>query len=100
MNEKLMTDVTSATSSAVTLSARGVGSSETIFFLNTATGGQRSSRDRKKVTDAVYTHIRAMRALGHSRVNSWAIARALSLPINEVEAAMRNLRDKGVRVIE
>ena len=52
----------------------------------------------KKVENAVYGYIRAVRALGHTYVNSLEVARALSLPVTDVEAAMQNLSDKGVRV--
>lgn len=54
----------------------------------------------KNLEAAVYGHIRSVRNLGQTRVNSLDIARALSLPISDVEVALRRLSDKGVRVVE
>ena len=99
MNQKFQTDPSSATASTVTIWSRGTGSSEPMFFSETKTGGRRGTRAQKKIEAAVYAQIRAMRALGHTHVNSLAVARALSLPISDVEVAMRRLSDKGVRVI-
>jgi hypothetical protein len=53
----------------------------------------------KKVVNAVYGHIRALRTLGRVRVSSREIANALSLPVNEVSMALKILRNKGVRAI-
>ncbi len=57
------------------------------------------STSSKTIDAAVYAYIRAMRALGHTQVNSLAVARALSLPVTDVDVAIRTLSDKGVRVI-
>ena len=54
----------------------------------------------KNVEAAVYGYIQSVRHLGQTRVNSLDIARALSLPISDVEVALRRLSDKGVRVVE
>ncbi len=99
MNQKLQIDPSSATASTVTIWPHGTSSSVPTFFLDTKTGGRRGTRAQKGIEAAVYAHIRAMRALGHTNVNSLAVARALSLSVTDVEAAMRNLSDKGVRVI-
>jgi hypothetical protein len=39
----------------------------------------------KNIENAVYAHIQAIRALGKTRVNTVDIARALGLPLREVE---------------
>ena len=99
MNQKLQTDPSSATASTVTTWLHGTGSSEPTFFSDTKTGSRRGTRAQKEIEAAVYAHIRAIRALGHIHVDSSTVAQALSLPVTDVEAAMRNLSDKGVRVI-
>lgn len=49
------------------------------------------------VEAAVFAHIKALRALGRTTVNTGEIARALALPLRDVEAAAARLRSKGVR---
>ncbi len=99
MNHKLQTDPSSATASTVTIRSHGTGSSEPTFFSDTKISGRRGTRTQKEIEAAVYAYIRAMRTLGHTHVDSSAVAQALSLSVTDVEAAMRNLSDKGVRVI-
>ena len=99
MNQKLLTSPTSATAGTVTIRSHGIGSSEPTVISDIKIARRRRTRVQKEIEAAVYAHIRAMRALGHTHVNSLAIARALSLPISDVEVAMRQLSDKGVRVI-
>ena len=53
----------------------------------------------KNVEAAVYGYIQSVRNLGQTRVNSLDIARALSLPIGDVEVAIQRLSDRGVRII-
>ena len=53
----------------------------------------------KNIITAVYSHIRAIRALGRTRVNSADISDALEIPRKEVDKAIRELTDKGVKVI-
>jgi hypothetical protein len=56
-----------------------------------------SSRD---VENAVYSHIRAVRALGRTKINSLEIAKALQLSLPMVQQALEKLADKGVKVVE
>jgi hypothetical protein len=58
----------------------------------------RSTHD-KKIERAVYSHIRAIRALGRTRINTSDIADALSLKVSEVNSAVAKLKRKGVRNI-
>lgn len=51
------------------------------------------------VSRAVYDHIRAMRTLGRTTVNSADIAKALGLSRRDVEAAIVQLSERGVKVI-
>lgn len=50
------------------------------------------------VERAVFEHIRALRALGHVRVNTYDIAVAMRLPLADVEKTIATLESKGVRV--
>jgi hypothetical protein len=52
-----------------------------------------------KVENAVYGHIRAMRALGRTRVDSLEISQALKLAHHLVEQALHNLTRKGVKIV-
>ena len=54
----------------------------------------------KNIINAVYSHIRAIRALGHTRVNSADISDALGILQKDVDKAIRELTDKGVKVIK
>lgn len=51
------------------------------------------------VEKAVYAHIRAMRTLGHTTANTEQIAKALDLSRREVEAAVRGMESRGVKVV-
>lgn len=52
---------------------------------------------RKDIERAVFGYIRAMRALGHTKINTTTIADALSLPITEVNRVVARLQERGVR---
>jgi hypothetical protein len=52
----------------------------------------------RKIESAVYAHIQAMRALGKTRINTVDIAKALGLPLAEVEKTIFALRQKGVKI--
>jgi hypothetical protein len=59
----------------------------------------RPIRARKNVQNAVYAHIRAIRALGRTEINTGEIADALSLPVAEVNRAISSLKKKGVNAL-
>lgn len=52
----------------------------------------------KMVREAILTHIKALRKLGQTRVNTRDIAVSLSLPHSLVEQVVGGLEDKGVKV--
>jgi hypothetical protein len=57
--------------------------------------------DRKnpeKIERAVYSHIQAVRTLGHKRINTEQIAEALGLPVSAVNATIVSLKRKGVKL--
>jgi hypothetical protein len=53
---------------------------------------------RKKVENAVFAHIQAVRALGHKTINTVEIADSLGLSPEVVMEAVTNLKRKGVRI--
>lgn len=55
-------------------------------------------RSVQAVDNAVYSHIRAIRALGRKTLNTSDIADALSLPTNEINQSIERLKKKGIRL--
>ena len=55
-------------------------------------------KSQKKIENAVYAHLQALRALGQTKAETVEIARALSIPVRDVNAAVNALKSKGVRV--
>lgn len=71
--------------------------------INTAAGAATAApaapkfRSSANVEAAVYSYIRALRALGKKRVNTNEIAVALGLTTIEVDATLSALQSKGVK---
>jgi hypothetical protein len=59
----------------------------------------RHIRASKGVQNAVYAYIRAIRALGRTKINTCEIADALSLSVAEVNLAISSLKKNGVRAL-
>ena len=100
MNDR-MTNQSSGTAANVQVWTHGTSTRDTV--VTSGDSSPRRSRPGHKVRDverAVYAHIQALRALGQTTVNSVEISRALSLPLDRVEGALRQLQDKGVRIVE
>ena len=66
--------------------------------VNAARISRLKAPSKRKIEAAVWAYIRAIRALGHRRVNTVEIANALSVSVDEVNRAIGSLRRKGVRV--
>ena len=60
---------------------------------------RRSARSSKMVQNAVYAYIRAVRALGRTKITTTEVADALSLPVIEVNRALSSLKKRGVRAL-
>jgi predicted transcriptional regulator len=60
---------------------------------------RRKSNNKKNIENAIYAHVRAIRALGRKKINTTEIAEALSLPIFVVNQAITSLLKKGVKVV-
>jgi len=50
------------------------------------------------IENAVYGHIRAIRALGRTRIDTSEIANALGISISQVHKTLESLKKKGVRL--
>lgn len=87
------------TESTLKFSSEATDTSFGIFWPSGATNAlKREASQKKDVKAAVFTYIRAMRALGRTKLNSNDIAAALSLRPSEVEAVLPQLGSKGVKV--
>jgi hypothetical protein len=60
---------------------------------------RRSVRANKSVQNAVYAYIRAVRALGRTKITTPEVADALSLTLAEVNGALSSLKKRGVRTL-
>ncbi len=98
MTQTPLTIAGSGSSKKVRISTGGTSSSDLQFVRDT--GHRHPTRSKNDIEGAVFAYIQAVRALGQTSVNSVDIARALNLPLGEVEKAMKGLRGKGVRIIK
>lgn len=62
--------------------------------------GVAGGHSNKSVENAVYAHIRAVRALGRTQINTTEIASALGLPVATVDETIEALRKKGIKLVE
>lgn len=53
----------------------------------------------KSVQNAVYAYVQAVRSLGRKQLNTIEIAEALSIPVAEVNRAVKSLKKRGVKVL-
>ena len=60
---------------------------------------RKSIRPRNNIQNAIYGHIRALRALGRTSISTVEIAEALSLPLSEVHNALSALKKKGIKTL-
>lgn len=59
--------------------------------------GAQPAVSNKNIENAVYGHLRAVRALGRTEILPSEIAAALSIPTSAVIEALTNLQSKGVK---
>jgi hypothetical protein len=67
------------------------------FPVNDIPGIRQRARVGKSIENAVYSYIRAVRALGRTAIITTEIADALSLTVADVNRAISSLKKKGVR---
>lgn len=96
MNARVRTDVSSSSGNMVV--GRSSANRDRVR-VNVSPSSAASRSANKKIENAVYAYIRAVRALGRTSIGASEIADALSLSVNEVKAALDALTDKGVKVI-
>lgn len=65
--------------------------------LDESSAGADSALDIRSIESAVFAHIQALRTLGHERINTSEIARALGLSHAKILIAAKALKDKGVK---
>ena len=66
---------------------------------NVVIASYKSAHQQSKLENAIYSHIRAVRALGRKSINTLEISQALSLPLVEVDRALKALKRKGVKAL-
>jgi hypothetical protein len=54
----------------------------------------------KKIENAVFGYIQAVRALGRTTINTTEISRALNLSLADVERTLSALRKRGVKTLK
>ena len=89
-------EIATATSTATSITPDTPVSSSAEHFV--AARRSRAQSVPAEIEDAVLTHIRALRKLGFTSVNTASIASALSLPLPDVDAVINGLRRKGVQL--
>lgn len=93
---KLNTDVSTSSMTPLVISVLGTSTSAgQMFVANTAPPRKGPPQD-KKIEDAIYSHLQAVRALGHTQVTVSEVASALRLDATVVQHHMHALRDRGV----
>lgn len=70
----------------------------TVQFQRSSNARVQTGKQNRVVRAAVFDHIKALRKLGQTRVNTRDIAIALNLPRPLVEQAVAQLKDEGVKV--
>jgi hypothetical protein len=92
----------SSNTSFVSVSAGAFTTHQTAFVASDPAQANRSRRaihgHTKRVEDAVYAHLRALRALGKKDVSVHAVSEALGLRDADVLAAFDGLRKRGVKL--
>jgi predicted transcriptional regulator len=88
---------TSTSKYLVVSSDSSSASSESPIQVDNTVAVRRKS-NKKSIENAIYSHVRAIRALGRKKINTTEIAEALSLPVLVVNQAVTSLLKKGVKV--
>ena len=89
----------SAVSKILNIPTGTTSSTSAATVIVTPSAGPALPREDKKIENAIYAHIRALRALGRTQINSAEIAEALGLNLNTVHRAIRSLTKRGVKVL-
>jgi hypothetical protein len=91
------------------MKAKPTPTSRTVFYSNT-TGTSAgatypigpkvtTNRATAEIENAVYGHLRALRALGRTKLNVSEVAEALKIPATAVLGAVNALREKGFKLV-
>jgi hypothetical protein len=91
--------MTSNTLNRVILSTESSATSGPIRISGNYPNVRNSARSMAKIENAVYAHIRAIRALGQTSVNTSEVAAALSLPVGQVNSVLSSLKRRGVKLL-
>jgi hypothetical protein len=97
------TDIASTSSASApvmvfTVEASPTAPVQTIEGAKPTKGQKALEAHKQEIANAIYWHIRAIRAMGRETVNTIEIAKALGLSHADVEFAISALEEKGVKV--
>lgn len=95
-----MTNHNDSTSRYVTIYGESTTSSASMSVHLPDDWAVQTGRASKKIENAVYAHIQALRAVGHTQANTAEISKALRLPRVIVEQAIAGLSKKGVKLLK
>jgi len=89
----------SSTQAVVSLPSNAAGRASSATLTVAKANRHSAARASKKLEDAVYTYIRAIRRLGHTQLDTAQIADALNQNVREINAAVARLSSKGVKIL-
>ncbi len=95
---KFSENSSSSESRVTILDASDAANTTFLFERGRSRSPSRRRLTSKGVENAVYGYIRAIRALGRTNITTGEISRALEIPLEQVDAAVSNLKNKGVKV--
>jgi hypothetical protein len=97
--EVFYSSASSASSSVVLGRATPTEPSESVSVKSQGPADPKAVLARRKALEAaVYLHIRAIRTMGRTSINTAEIADALAVSLDDVQRAISALKDKGVKV--
>lgn len=92
-------DETQKSATIFSSTATTVSSGAALGAMDLTAAGQNVAERHRDTESAVYAHIRALRVLGRTRINTAEISQALNLSLKTVERAVEKLTQKGVKII-
>ena len=92
-------DTTQKSVTIYTSTSTPASSTEALGATVLTAAGHKVGERHRDAEAAVYAHIRALRALGRTHINTVEIAQALNLPLKAVEQIVGKLTRKGVKIV-
>jgi hypothetical protein len=95
-----MNKVVKANTGTLTIPSSAITTTGTVMLsMSNTTPTPERKVESKKIENAVYAHIQAVRALGRTQIEPQEIARALGLSVPQVLSTIQALKQKGVKQV-